>query len=311
MRSSHGNMAYSVSPEAIGVGFLLRLAILGLMVMLLPATNAAAQAGTWQILLGGNDEYTPHEPSGVAVDSQGTVYVVATADSWIERLSPTGRVVSIIGHIGTGDDALRRPRGIVLDADGRLLVADTANHRIQRFDPATGAPLGTWGVIGSGPGEFILPTSLAIDSTGNVYVADTGNHRVQKIGPDGQFVLQWAGLRFPHGIAVDPQDAVYVTDSDGVRKYSNNGELLADWTAPGEFGDPYGIGIGPDGTVYVADTDNGRIIALSSSGDLLATYGREGKALGELHYPEAVTIDAGGTLYVADRGNDRVLTLRP
>jgi DNA-binding beta-propeller fold protein YncE len=219
--------------------------------------------------------------------------------------------VSIIGHIGTGDDALRRPRGIALDAEGRLLVADTANHRIQRFDPATGAPLGTWGVIGSGPVEFILPTSLAIDSTGSVYVADTGNHRVQKLAPDGQFVLQWSGLRFPHGIAVDGQDAVYVTDSDGLHKYSSNGELLAEWTSPGAFGDPYGVGVGPDGTIYVADTDNGRITAISSSGDRLATYGREGKGPGQLHYPEAVTVDSSGTLYIADRGNDRVLTLRP
>src|SRR5207247_2229570 len=113
---------------------------------------------------------------------------------------------------------LRRPRGITLDTQGRLLIADTANHRIQRFDAATGEPLGPWGVIGSDPREFILPTSLALDSMGNVYVADTGNHRIQKLSSDGQAMAEWGGLHFPHGVAVDAEDQVYVTDSSGLRK---------------------------------------------------------------------------------------------
>ena len=276
----------------------------------LPAT-ASAETGSWQTLIGGDDPNAPHEPSGVAVDPQGGVFVVDTAGSRIEKLSPSGRVLASIGHIGTGLDALRRPRGIVLDGQGRLLVADTANHRIQRFDAASGEPLGTWGVIGSGPGEFILPTSLALDSSGDVYVADTGNHRVQKLGSDGQPLAEWDGLHFPHGIAVDGDNLVYVTDSSGVWKFSAAGEVVAHWTAPGQFGDPYGVTVANDGTVYVADTDNGRVVALSSTGDMLGAWGSAGHAAGQLTYPEAVAVDSSGAIYVADRGNDRIQIVRP
>jgi DNA-binding beta-propeller fold protein YncE len=215
-------------------------------------------------------------------------------------------VLSTIGRLGTGDDGLRRPRGIAIDRNGTLFVADTANHRVQRFS-TQGEPLGPWGSIGSDPGEFILPSSLAFDSHGNLFVADTGNHRIQKLDPDGRPLAQWGGVHFPHGIAVDAQDAVYVSDGAGLHKFSGSGELQ-DWTSSAQFGDPYGLTVDAAGTVYVADTDNGRIAMVSPTGELQAAWGSEGKAVGQLKYPEAVVIDSQGMLYVADRGNDRVQT---
>ena len=50
---------------------------------------------------------------------------------------------------------------------------------------------------------------------------------------------------------------------------------------------------------------------MMKNGDVLATWGAEGKAVGQLKYPEALAIDANGAVYVADRGNDRVQVLRP
>jgi tripartite motif-containing protein 71 len=196
--------------------------------------------------------------------------MVNTGGSRVEKLAPTGQILATIGKLGTGDDGLRRPRGIALDARGAPYLADTANHRIQQFS-SDGEPLGAWGTIGSGPGEFILPTAVAFDSSSNLYVTNTGNHRIAKLSTDGQLVLEWSGVHFPHGIAVDGEDNVYVTDEAGVRKFTANGELLAAWTAAGQFGDPYGIATDPKGTLYVADTDNGRIVAIAPTGEARAT----------------------------------------
>jgi tripartite motif-containing protein 71 len=107
-----------------------------------------------------------------------------------------------------------------------------------------------------------LPTSLAFDDAGTLFVADTGNHRVQQLSSDGQPLAQWGGVHFPHGIAVDAEDNVLVTDESGVRKFTARGELLAAWISPGQFGDPYGVTVDHEsGTIYVADTDTGRILA--------------------------------------------------
>jgi DNA-binding beta-propeller fold protein YncE len=61
----------------------------------------------------------------------------------------------------------------------------------------------------------------------------------------------------------------------------------------------------------VADTDNGRIVALTPSGDVVARWGGEGTGVGQLKYPEAIAVAGDGTVYVADRGNDRVQVFRP
>jgi DNA-binding beta-propeller fold protein YncE len=218
--------------------------------------------------------------------------------------------LATIGKLGPGADGLRRPRGIALDVQDNLYIADTANHRIQRFS-AQGEPLGPWGTIGSAPGEFILPSSLAFDSLGQLYVADTGNHRVQKLAPDGAFVSEWAGVHFPHGLAVDADDAVYVSDEAGLRKFTQRGDLLAEWISPGRFGDPYGLAIDGAGSIWVADTDNGRILALAPTGEVLLALGSEGNEVGRFKYPEAVAVDARGRVYVADRGNDRLQLWQP
>jgi len=282
--------------------------VVTLLVLLAP--SAPAEAAGWQVLLGGDDANTPRMPSGVAVDSQGSIYVADTGGSRIAKLAPSGRVLATIGKLGPDAAGLRRPRGIAVDVQDNLYIADTANHRIQRFS-SEGVPLGPWGTIGSAPGEFILPSSLAFDSVGQLYVADTGNHRIQKLAPDGAFVSEWAGVHFPHGLAIDAEDAVYVSDEAGVRKFTANGELLAEWVSPGRFGDPYGLAIDAAGSIWVADTDYGRILALAPTGEVLLALGSEGKEVGRFKYPEAVAVDAHGRVYVADRGNDRVQLWQP
>jgi DNA-binding beta-propeller fold protein YncE len=298
----------AVPPAHILARRMLRALLAALLIV--ATSRSPASAAGWQVFLGGNDDATPQEPSGVAIDSQGYVYIVDTGGSRIEKLTPSGRLVQVIGHVGTGQDALRRPRGITIDVHDNLWVADTANHRVQRFS-SDGEPLGSWGEIGSGPGELILPTSLALDSTGNVYVADTGNHRVQQLTPDGRFVREWGGVHFPHGIAIDGDDGVWVTDESGVREFSGDGALLQDLTAPGRFADPYAIAFDQSGSAYVADTDTGRILVLSHDGHVTSVFGGEGTTLGRFHFPEAIAVDSGGAIYVADRGNNRVQVFRP
>jgi len=87
-----------------------------------------------------------------------------------------------------------------------------------------------------------------------VYVTDTGNHRIQELAPDGTFVREWGGVHFPHGIAIDNDDNVWVTDDAGVRQFSGDGTYSRTGPRPAACRPLCGC-LRPSGSVYVADTD--------------------------------------------------------
>ena len=145
----------------------------------------------------------------------------------------------------------------------------------------------------------------------------------------------------PHGIGVDEDGNVWVTDFAGneagtkghqVHKFTPEGELLMSLGIAGQPGDgpgqlyqPNDAIVGPDGSIYVADghsgqgqiTDadmeeartaglTGRIVKFSPEGEYIMEWGEIGTDHGQFRTPHALEFDAQGRLWVADRGNHRL-----
>ena len=78
-----------------------------------------------------------NNPSGIAVDSAGTVYVTNTWSNRIRAITPEGVVTTIAGGTygfadGTGAEALfNDPYGIAVDSTGNLYIGDYDNHRVR------------------------------------------------------------------------------------------------------------------------------------------------------------------------------------
>ncbi len=143
----------------------------------------------------------------------------------------------------------------------------------------------------------------------------------------GLFVL-------PHGLHVDDDGNVWVTDSQGnddighqVFKFSPEGEVLMTLGIAGDPGsDPEGrhlnepcdvITWGPTGDIFVSDGHSGqnpdppagrtgRILKYDRDGNFIKQWGEIGFRPGQFRTPHAMEFDSEGRLFVADRGNHRI-----
>jgi len=155
---------------------------------------------------------------------------------------------------------------------------------------------------------------------------------VIKFDPDGNTVEAFGGGMFiwPHGIDVDSDGNVWVTDAVGqqniprgdtrghqVVKFSPRGEVLMTLGTPGMEGSdhdhltsPSDVAIASNGDIFVADghnnTGNNRVMKYNSRGEFLMTWGQTGYGPGEFRALHALDIDPSGRVFVGDRSNSRI-----
>ncbi|MEX2315065.1 MAG: hypothetical protein WD628_05050 [Thermomicrobiales bacterium] len=265
-----------------------------------------------------------NRPRGIAVAPDGSIFVVDSRNSRVQKFAPTIEFLLAFGSDGSGPGQLARfatsggggPNGIAIGDDGNVYVADTWNHRIQVFSP-DGAYLNGWGTFfdaqddpaqaATNVGLFYGPRGLAFHDS-ELYVTDTGNERVQVFTPDGGFVRMFGttgseagNLLEPVGIAVAADGTILVADSHNARiaRFESDGTPLKPWPVEARTGqtffEPY-LAIGSDGSVYASDSVNGTIVSFGPDGSPGATLG---EGLVRQPFGVAVTSD-GGSLLVTD-----------
>ena len=256
---------------------------------------------------------TLSNPSGVALDGAGNLYIADTGNNVVRMIAASTGVIATVagtGSIGSAGDGaaatlaeLNQPQGITVDVSGNLYIADTSNHRIRKVDAVTGI-IST--VAGNG-------TTNPVTGAGG-YSGDNG--------PATQ-----AELNFPYAVAFDAAGTMYIPDSRNnvVRKVASSGVItpFAGTGAPGFSGDggaatgavlwsPEGVIADPAGNVYIADTQNASIRKVSSATGFISTIARSnmgedfaGGAFGgvSLYGPIGLFLDGSGNLYVADSLN--------
>ena len=149
---------------------------------------------------------------------------------------------------------------------------------------------------------------------------------ILKFDADGKLVKAFgAGMFvFPHGITVDREGNVWVTDGqarDGmghqVIKFSPDGKVLMRLGKAGVAGNdhdsfnmPSSVLVAPNGDIFVGDghggMSNNRIVKFDKTGKYLKEWGVKGSAPGQFDTPHTLAMDSQGRLFVGNRNNNRI-----
>jgi len=160
---------------------------------------------------------------------------------------------------------------------------------------------------------------------------DSDLDSVVKFHPDGTVAESFGGGMFiwPHGIDVDPDGNVWVTDAvaagrtpEGDRghivvKFSPTGEKLMTLGTPGKagggrdhFNAPADVVVADDGNIFVADghqnDGNNRVVKFAPDGTYIKEWGKTGYGPSEFRTLHAIALDNDGRVFVADRSNNRI-----
>jgi sugar lactone lactonase YvrE len=265
----------------------------------------------------GSGDGTLQQPTDLAMDSSGNLYVVDTGNARIVLYNSSGVYQGWIGKIATS------PTGGAAGCNGAS---------VGTFTP--GWCTGGTSASGTGDGMLSNPQKIALDSSNNIYVVDTGNHRINKYDSSGVF-QGWIGK-----IATSPTGGAAGCNGASVGTFTPGwctGGTSASGTGNGMMSSPKGVYLDSSGNLYVSDSDNSRInkynslgtfqgwignVATSPSGGAAGCNGASsgvftpgwctggtaasGTDDGMLGTPEGVTLDSNGNLYVADSANHRI-----
>ena len=144
-----------------------------------------------------------YEPYSLAIDSDGSVYIVDRLNAVVRKVDADGIITTVAGngkpgYSGDGGPAaeaqMREPNDCYLDGNGGLLIADIQDQRIRRLDLASGTIATFAGNGEKARGGDGLPAAEAsilgaravcMDAAGNTYIAEREGNGVRVVSPDG------------------------------------------------------------------------------------------------------------------------------
>ena len=272
----------------------------------------------------------------VRVDPQDNIWVVDKGSNMILRFNPEGHVDWVFGRKGEAshlivppdyqtvmarlldragvdvevpennnprwpvpvhqDNSFNQPTDVAWDSNGNSYFSDGYINSRVGKANAKGEWVASWGSLGSGPGQFDTPHGIAVSPQDEIYVADRGNRRIQVFDPDGRYLRE-----FTIDVPVDVTRGKIVYGREAPN--ATRGSL-----APGAP-DALCMTPGPNPVLFIGDLYPSRIYKVSLDGKVLGVYGQPGRNLGEFGWIHAIACPSEDEIWVAELINWRVQKL--
>jgi trimeric autotransporter adhesin len=250
------------------------------------------------------------DPSRVAMDGAGNLYIADESNSRIRKVAKDGTITTFAGTkgfytgflSGVGGPAqaagMDTPYDVVTDSAGNLYIAAYGNSLVLKVDSSgkltSVAGTGSNALGGDGSpatqAGIGLPSALAMDSSGNLYIADYQFGVVRRVTPDG---------------------TITTVAGTGTRGYSGDGGTATS----AQLRRPIGLAVDYSGNLYIADYA-ANCVRKVTSGGIISTFAGTGTAgysgdagpaaSAQLYGPQAVAVNGSGEVFIADSLNYRV-----
>ena len=192
-----------------------------------------------------------YNPTGVAVDSAGNIYIADQSNQRIRKVDTQGIISTVVGNGDYGFNGdnntasgatLANPSSVAVDASGNLFIADQSNNRIRKVNNngviSTAAGNGTKGYSGDSGiatnASLAYPYGIALDYWGNIYISEHGNNVIRKVNSYG---------------------VISTVVGNGTKGYMGDGGIATIATLNGTEG----VSVDAAGNIYIADAGNNRI----------------------------------------------------
>lgn len=205
-------------------------------------------------------------PIGVAVDTQGNLYVTDSVNCRVYKFDRDGAFLRTL----TAPAEFQRPAGIAVGPGDKKYIVDVLAHKLYVFDKDD-AYLGEFPKPGADT-KLNSPTNVVVDRLGNVYVTNSMDFNIKVYDQDGNLKRTIGQIgdgpgsfAMPKGVAVDSDLNIYVIDAtfENFQIFDQEGRLLyfvgKYGDKPGEFSLPSGICIDRQDRIFITDTYNRRV----------------------------------------------------
>ena len=246
-------------------------------------------------------------PRGLALDSNGAVYVTDTQNNHIVKLAAdVDGLQQFYGDngLGAGQNGWE---GVAVDRSGSVYVSDPFNNRSTQTERQHRCIMSLQQqhrAVGHMSLTFICCARPML----RIAV------RVRRLSVDGTVTTVNAdgALNTPLGLAVDVLDSVYVADSKNGRivKFSSSiGDLRLNmsYSNTSAYPSPYGVAVDATGNLYITDSQQLSVVVVSPTGAVLSIIRPNPSFIS----PCSIVLDSDNNIYVADDDLNAVLKLAP
>ncbi|XGC82229.1 6-bladed beta-propeller [Bdellovibrio bacteriovorus] len=265
--------------------------------------------GNYLTSIGSIGANTLDDPTDIAIDKNGLMYVCDSANHRILVANADGSYNRTIGSGGTGAGQLQFPTGVDVDENLNVYVADRGNKRVQIFKADN--TIVSIGTAGTNPGQLNWPYRVRVNSLGDIFVSERTRYEIIKYSANGTLVGYYTGnpaspFNELYDFEMDENDNIYATSTLGgvIQVIDKNGNYIKTLDKSSLLGGLLGVFIDADDNIYTTQgympNSNQYIYKFNSSGQQLARYSEYGTNPGQLQYAVASVVDEDGNIYTTD-----------